>query len=95
MPSHVNDANYVVIKEIKDINKYLTEDFEYLCFLDATNITLEATTPYIKFEKIFYILLYFKMKYMILPKPLIFILSEFIVPGVKKLICNIPTCFPP
>ena len=46
-------------------------------------------------EKIFYILLYFKMKYMILPKPLIFILSEFIVPGVKKLICNIPTCFPP
>ena len=31
---------------------------------------------------------------MILPKPVIFILSEFLVPGVKKEISNITTCFP-
>ena len=127
LTSHVKGANYVVIKEIKDINKYLVEDFEYLCFPNATNITLEVTTPNIKFErivgsgkegikeitdksgwnlekhkyysddfkeKIFYLLLYFKRKNMILPKPVIFILSEFMVPGVKKEISNIPTCFP-
>ena len=125
--SHVKGANYVVITEIKDINKYLVEDFEYLCFPNATNINLEVTTPYIKFErivgsgkegieeitdktgwnlekhkyysdefkeKIFFLLLYFKRKNMILPKPVIFILSEFLVPGVKKEISNIPTCFP-
>ena len=34
------------------------------------------------------------MKGAILPKPVIFLLSEFIVPGVKKLICSMPTCFP-
>ena len=127
LTSHVKGANYVVIKEIKDINKYLVEDFEYLCFPNATNITLEVTTPYIKFErivgsgkegieeiidktgwnlekhkyytedfkeKIFYLLLYFKRKDMILPKPVIFILSEFLVPGVKKEISKIQTCFP-
>lgn len=120
LTSHVRGSNYVVIKEIKDIkdiNKYLVEDFEYLCFPIATNITLEVTTPHIKFErivgsgnegieeipekigwnlekhkyysddfkeKIFYLLLYFKRKGVILPKPVIFLLSEFIVPGVKK-----------
>ena len=127
LTSHVKGANYVVIKEIEDINKYLVEDFEYLCFPNATNLALEVTTPYIKFErivgsgkegieeitdktgwnlekhkyysddfkqKIFYLLLYFKRKNLILPKPVIFILSEFIVPGVKKEISNIPTCFP-
>ena len=127
LTSHVKGANYVVITEINDINKYLVEDFEYLCFPNATNITLEVTTPNIKFErivgsgkegieeiiektdwnlenhkyysddfkeKIFYLLLYFKRKNMILPKPVIFILSEFLVPGVKKEISNIPTCFP-
>ena len=31
---------------------------------------------------------------MILPKPVIFTLSEFMVPGVKKEISNITTCFP-
>ena len=127
LTSHVKGANYVVITEINDINKYLVEDFEYLCFPNATNITLEVTTPNIKFErmvgsgkegieeiiekmdwnlerhkyysddfkeKIFYLLLYFKRKNRILPKPVIFILSEFLVPGVKKEISNIPTCFP-
>ena len=127
LTSHVKGANYVVITEINDINKYLVEDFEYLCFPNATNITLEVTTPNIKFErivgsgkegieeiiektdwnlenhkyysddfkeKIFYLLLYFKRKSMILPKPVIFILNEFLVPGVKKEISNIPTCFP-
>jgi len=52
LTSHVKGANYVVIKDIKDINKYLVEDLEYLCFPNATNITLEVTTPYIKFERI-------------------------------------------
>ena len=28
MTSHIKGANYVVIREIKDINKYLVEDFE-------------------------------------------------------------------
>ena len=127
LTSHVKGANYVVIKEIKDINKYLVEDFEYLCFPNATNITLEVTTHNIKIEriigsgkegieeitdktgwnlekhkyysddfkeKIFSLLLYFKRKNMILPKPVIFTLSEFMVPGVKKEISNITTCFP-
>ena len=117
MTSHIKGANYVVIKESKDINKYLVEDFEYLCFPDATDISLEITTPYIKIErivgsgkegvediyakgewnldqhkfysddfkqKIFFLLLYFKRKNMTLPKPVIFTLSEFMVPGVKK-----------
>ena len=45
-------------------------------------------------QKIFLILLYFKRKNKILPKPVIFTLSEFMVPGVKKQICKIITCFP-
>ena len=123
----VKGANYIVIKEVKDINKYLVEDFEYLCFPNATNITLEVTTPDIKIErivgsgkegieeitdktgwnlekhkyysddfkeKIFFLLLYFKRKNMILPKPAILTLSEFMVPGVKKELSNITTCFP-
>jgi len=127
LTSHVKGANYVVIKEIKDINKYLVEDFEYLCFADATNITMEVTSPNIKIErivgsgkegieevidksgwnlekhkyysndfkeKIFYLLLYFKRKNMILPKPVIFILSEFMVPGLRKEISKITTSFP-
>ena len=127
LTSHVKGANYVVIREISDINKYLVEDFEYLCFPNATNITLEVTTPNLKIErivgsgnesieeatdkegwnlekhkyysddfkeKIFNLLLYFKRKNMILPKPVIFILSEFLVPGVKKEISKITTCFP-
>ena len=32
LTSHVKGANYVVIKEMKDINNYLVEDSEYLCF---------------------------------------------------------------
>ena len=52
MTSHIKGANYVVIKNIKDIQKYLVEDFEYLCFPDATNITLKVTTPYIKINRI-------------------------------------------
>lgn len=52
LTSHIRGSNYVVIKEIKDINKYLVEDFEYLCFPIATNITLEVTTSHIKFERI-------------------------------------------
>ena len=127
LTSHVKGANYVVIKEVKDINKYLVEDFEYLCFPNASNISLEVTTPNIKIErivgsgkegveeiidktgwnlekhkyyskdfkeKIFSLLLYFKRKNMILPKPVILILSEFMVPGVKKEISKIITCFP-
>ena len=38
LTSHVKGANYIVIKEVKDKNKYLVEDFEYLCFPNATNI---------------------------------------------------------
>ena len=127
MTSHIKGANYVVIKNIKDIQKYLVEDFEYLCFPDATNITLKVTTPYIKIkriigsgkegvkedmdkshwnlerhkfysddfkEKIFFLLLYFKRKNRVLPKPVILTLSEFMVPGVKTEICNILTSFP-
>ena len=52
MTSHIKGANYVVIKESKDINKYLVEDFEYLCFQNATDLTLEVTTPNIKIERI-------------------------------------------
>jgi uncharacterized protein YegL len=127
MTSHVKGANYVVIKEIKDISKYLVEDFEYLCFSDATNISLEVTTQNLKIErivgsgkegvedkikkedwnlekhkyysndfkqKIFLLLLYFKKINKILPKPVIFILSEFLVPGVRKEISSIITSFP-
>ena len=127
MTSHIKGANYVVIKESKDINKYLVEDFEYLCFPDATDISLEITTPYIKIErivgsgkegiediyakgewnldqhkfysddfkqKIFFLLLYFKRKNMTLPKPVIFILNEYMVPGVKKELSKIVTSFP-
>ena len=45
-------------------------------------------------QKIFFLLLYFKRKNMILPKPVIFILSEFLVPGLKKEISTIITSFP-
>ena len=102
MTSHIKGANYVVIKESKDINKYLVEDFEYLCFQSATDLSLEVTSPYLKIErivgsgkegveekyeksdwnleqhkfysddfkhKIFFLLLYFNRKNMILPKP--------------------------
>ena len=127
LTSHVKGANYIVIKEIKDINKYLVEDFEYLCFQNASNITLEVITPNLKIEriigsgkegieevtdktgwnlekhkyysddfkeKIFSLLIYFKRKNMILPKPVILTLSEFMVPGVKKEISKITSCFP-
>ena len=127
LTSHIKGANYVVIKESKDINKYLVEDFEYLCFPDASDISLEITTPYIKIErivgsgkegveeiidkngwnldqhkfysddfkeKVFFLLLYSKRKNMILPKPFLFILSEFMVPGVKKELSKIVTSFP-
>ena len=127
MTSHIKGANYVVIRESKDINKYLVEDFEYLCFQNASNLSLEITTPTIKIErivgsgkegveeiyekskwdleqhkfyskdfkeKIFFLLLYFKRKSMILPKPFIFLLSEFMVPGVKKEISKIISSFP-
>ena len=50
--SHIKGANYVVIENIEDIQKYLVVDFEYLCFPDATNITLKVTTPYIKINRI-------------------------------------------
>ena len=127
MTSHIKGANYVVIKESKDINKYLVEDFEYLCFQSATDLSLEVTSPYIKIErivgsgkegveekyeksdwnldqhkfysddfkqKIFFLLLYFNRKNMILPKPVILTLCEFMVPGVKKEISKILTSFP-
>ena len=127
LTSHIKGANYVVIKESKDINKYLVEDFEYLCFPNASDLSLEVTSPYIKIErvvgsgkegveeiyakeewnlenhkfysddfkqKIFFLLLYFKRKNMFLPKPVIFTLSEFMVPGVKKEISKIITSFP-
>ena len=127
LTSHIKGANYVVIKESKDINKYLVEDFEYLCFQNASDLTLEVTSPYIKIErivgsgkegveeiydkegwnlekhkfysddfkkKIFFLLLYFKRKNWLLPKPFIFTLSEFMVPGVKKEISKIISSFP-
>ena len=127
LTSHIKGANYVVIRESKDIYKYLVEDFEYLCFQDASDLTLEVTSPYIKIErivgsgkegveeaygksewnleqhkyysddfkqKIFFLLLYFKRKNWLLPKPAIFTLSEFLVPGVKKEISKIITTFP-
>ena len=127
MTSHIKGANYVVIKESKDINKYLVEDFEYLCFPNASDLSLEITSPYVNIErivgsgkegveeayekrewnleqhkfysddfkqKIFFLLLYFKRKNMVLPKPVILVLSEFMVPGVKKEICKINTSFP-
>ena len=127
MTSHIKGANYVVIKESKDINKYLVEDFEYLCFQSATDLSLEVTSPYLKIErivgsgkegveekyeksdwnldqhkfysddfkqKIFFLLLYFNRKNMILPKPVILTLCEFMVPGVKKEISKILTSFP-
>ena len=52
LTSHIKGANYVVIRESKDIYKYLVEDFEYLCFQDASDLTLEVTSPYIKIERI-------------------------------------------
>ncbi len=127
LSSHVKGANYIVIREIKDINKYLVEDFEYLCFPDASNIIMEVITPNIKIErivgsgqegveevtdksgwnlenhkyysndfkkKIFFLLLYFKRKNMVLPKPVIFILNEFMVPGIRKELSKITTSFP-
>jgi len=127
MTSNIKGANYVVIKESKDIIKYLVEDFEYLCFQNASDLSFELTTPYIRVErivgsgkegveqmyekggwnleqhkfysddfkqKIFFLLLYFKRKNMVLPKPVIFILSEFMVPGVKKEITNLLSSFP-
>ena len=127
MTSHIKGANYVVIKESKDINKYLVEDFEYLCFQNATDLSLEVISPYLKIEiivgsgkegieekyeksdwnleqhkfysddfkqKIFFLLLYFNRKNMILPKPVILTLCEFMVPGVKKEISKILTSFP-
>ena len=127
MTSHIKGANYVVIKESKDINKYLVEDFEYLCFQNASDLSLEITSPYLKIErivgsgkegveetygkegwnleqhkfysddfkqKIFFLLLYFKRKNLVLPKPVILILSEFMVPGVKKEITKIISSFP-
>ena len=127
LTSNIKGANYVVIKESKDIIKYLVEDFEYLCFQDASELSFEVITPYIRIErivgsgkesveqmyekgawnleqhkfysddfkqKIFFLLLYFKRKDMILPKPFIFILCEFLVPGVKKEITKLLTSFP-
>jgi len=112
---------------IKDISKYLVDDFEYLCYPNASDITLEITTSYIKIkrivgsgkegveetidksgwnleqhkfysddfkQKVFFLLLYFKRKNMIMPKPFILILSEFMVPGVKKELSKIVTSFP-
>ena len=114
MTSHIKGVNYVVIKESKDINKYLVEDFQYLCFQNASDLSLDIISPYIKVErivgsgkegveetydkngwnldqhkyysddfkqKIFFLLLYFKRKNMVLPKPVIFCLGEFMVPG--------------
>jgi len=127
LTSNIKGANYVVIKESKDIIKYLVEDFEYLCFQDASELSFEVITPYIRIErivgsgkesveqmyekgawnleqhkfysddfkqKIFFLLLYFKRKDMILPKPFIFILCEFLVPGVKKEITKLLSSFP-
>ena len=127
MTSDIKGANYVVIKESKDINKYLVEDFEYLCFQNASDLVFEVTTPYIKIDriigsgkegvkesydksgwnleqhkfynddfkqKIFLLLLYFKRKNWTLPKPVIFTLSEFMVPGVKKEITKMLSSFP-
>ena len=127
MTSNIKGANYVVITELKDINKYLVEDFEYLCFQNASDVVFEVTTPYIKIDriigsgreaiketydksgwnleqhkfynddfkqKIFFLLLYFKRKNWTLPKPVIFTLSEFMVPGVKKEITKMLSCFP-
>ena len=127
MTSHIKGANYVVIKESKDISKYLVEDFEYLCYPNASDLSLEITTPYIKIErivgsgkegveesfdksgwnldqhkfysddfkeKVFFLLLYSKRKNMVLPKPFIFTLSEFLVPGAKKELSKIVTSFP-
>ena len=127
LTSNIKGANYVVIKESKDIIKYLVEDFEYLCFQDASELSFEVITPYIRIErivgsgkesveqmyekgawnleqhkfysddfkqKIFFLLLYSKRKDMILPKPFIFILCEFLVPGVKKEITKLLSSFP-
>ena len=127
LTSNIKGANYVVIKESKDIIKYLVEDFEYLCFQDASDLSFEVISPYIRIErivgsgkesveqmyekgawnleqhkfysddfkqKIFFLLLYFKRKDMILPKPFIFILCEFLVPGVKKEITKLLSSFP-
>ena len=52
LTSHIKSANYIIIKESKDINKYLVDDFEYLCFPDASDMSLEITTSYIKIERI-------------------------------------------
>ena len=45
-------------------------------------------------EKVFFLLLYSKRKNMVLPKPFIFTLSEFLVPGAKKELSKIVTSFP-
>ena len=127
LTSNIKGANYVVIKESKDIIKYLVEDFEYLCFQNASDLSFEVITPYIRIErivgsgkesveqmyekgawnleqhkfysddfkqKIFFLLLYSKRKDMVLPKPFIFILCEFLVPGVKKEITKLLSSFP-
>ena len=52
MISRIKGANYIIIKESKDINKYLVEDFKYLSFQDTSDLSLEITTPYIKIERI-------------------------------------------
>ena len=126
--TQVKGANYTLITDLKDINKYLVEEFDSLCFQNASNLKLEITTPNIKIEriigsgsgkevkeifdkkvwnledhkfysedfkqKIFLLLLYFKRKNKILPKPFILLLSEFLVPGVKKEVSKITSIFP-
>ena len=126
--TQVKGANYTLITDVNDINKYLVEEFDSLCFQNASNLKLEVTTPNIKIEKIigsgsgkevkeifdkkvwnleehkfysedfkqkiFLLLLYFKRKNKILPKPFILLLSEFLVPGVKKEVSKITSIFP-
>ena len=49
---HIKGANYVIIKDLEGINKYLVEDFYYICFPDAIILTLEVTSPYLKIERV-------------------------------------------
>jgi len=126
--TQVKGANYILITNLNDINKYLVEEFDSLCFQNASNLKLEITAPNIGIEriigsgsgkevkkifdkkvwnleehkfysddfkqKIFLLLLYFKRKDKILPKPFILLLSEFLVPGVKKEVSKIMSIFP-
>ena len=45
-------CNYYVIKDEKDIKKYLIDDFNYTCFVSDINTRIELLSPNLKIEKV-------------------------------------------